>query len=198
MMLPRARFAFAAVILAAAAVLVAFLQTIDPGISHALNGISHAVANTFSSVGHLVADTLNRHPSETAFSIASVVIQPLAVKTKDAWTMLGCSNAHGYNLIAQGELDSYLDGRVRKVVVESIRAYIERKLAAAKKDKGPKRTEKATAARMEQYANGVEPPRRGKQRKPAPAPIASPAPDAATSAEPSSPLRHAEQHIAAE
>jgi hypothetical protein len=147
-MSPEARFAFAVAI--SAATIVALFQIFDP--------------NSLTGIGHAIADILGRHP----FEMATIVIQPLAVKTKDAWTMLGCSNAHGYNLIAQGELDSYLDGRVRKVTVESIRAYIERKLAAAKKHKGPKRTEKATAARMKQYANGVEPPRRGKQRKSAP------------------------------
>ncbi|SRR5258708_238690 len=131
-MSPQARFALAAI-------LVVFFQIIDPA-------ISHAAANAFSSIGHLVADTLIRHTFETTFSIATVVIQPLAVKTKDAWTMLGCSNAHGYVLIKKGEIDSYLEGRIRKVTVASIQAYIERKLAAAKKDTTPVRTEKATAA----------------------------------------------------
>jgi hypothetical protein len=140
MILPRARFAFAAAILAiAAAVAVAFLQIIDLA-------ISHTVVDAFSSIGFVIADMLGRHTFETTFSIATVVIQPLAVKTKDAWTMLGCSNAHGYVLIKKGEIDSYLEGRIRKVTVASIQAYIERKLAAAKKDTTPVRTEKATAA----------------------------------------------------
>jgi hypothetical protein len=173
MMLPRARFAFAAVIPAAAAVLVAFLQTIDPDISHALNGISHAVADTFSSVGHLVADSLSWHPLKTTFGVASVVIQPLAVKTRDAWTMLGCSNAHGYKLIAEGQIDSYLNGRIRLVTVASVQAYVEKQVAAAKKDKGPKRTEQATAASVARRA----------ERKAA-APITSPPPVAAEEATP--------------
>jgi hypothetical protein len=42
--------------------------------------------------------------------LATVVIQPLAVKSSDAWTMLGISRTHGYKLIADG--DSSLEGRI--------------------------------------------------------------------------------------
>jgi hypothetical protein len=42
--------------------------------------------------------------------------------------MLGCGNTHGYALLARGELESFLDGRSRKITVSSIRAYIERHL----------------------------------------------------------------------
>jgi hypothetical protein len=85
-----------------------------------------------------------------SYSLATVV--PLAVPTRVAWEMLGISNAYGYKLLADGELDSYLEGRVRKVVVASLHAYMERKLAAAKKDKGPPRTEAATAASVARRA----------------------------------------------
>jgi hypothetical protein len=78
---------------------------------------------------------------------SSSPIEPLAVKTKTAWAMLDCSNAHGWELINRGELESYKEGRIRKVVVASIHRYIERKLAAAK-ETGPARTEKATAVRI--------------------------------------------------
>jgi excisionase family DNA binding protein len=37
-----------------------------------------------------------------------------------------------YELIRTGELTSYLDGRRRLITTESIKAYVERKLAAAK------------------------------------------------------------------
>jgi hypothetical protein len=37
-----------------------------------------------------------------------------------------------YQLIEDGELETYLEGRSRKVVVASIDAYIERKLKAAR------------------------------------------------------------------
>ena len=67
---------------------------------------------------------------------------PLVVKPKTAWKMLACSNTRGYELIAAGELDSFLDGSSRKITVESIRRYIARRLAPAvssTKDTEPRR-----------------------------------------------------------
>jgi hypothetical protein len=55
--------------------------------------------------------------------------EPLVVKPKVAWKLLGCSNTRGYELLAAGELDSFLDGRSRKITIESIRHYIARRLA---------------------------------------------------------------------
>jgi len=43
--------------------------------------------------------------------------------------MLNCGNTRLYELIGAGELDSFLDGRSRKITVESIQRYIERQLA---------------------------------------------------------------------
>ena len=57
-------------------------------------------------------------------------IEPLVVKPKVAWRMLDCGNTRGYQLIAAGELESYRDGRSRKITVASIKRYIERRLAA--------------------------------------------------------------------
>ena len=54
----------------------------------------------------------------------------LVVKPKVAWRLLACSNTRGYELIAAGEIDSFLDGRSRKITVDSIRPYVERRLAA--------------------------------------------------------------------
>ena len=54
----------------------------------------------------------------------------LVVKPKVAWKMLGCGNTRGYELIKAKELDSFLDGRSRKITVESIRRYIALRLAA--------------------------------------------------------------------
>ena len=58
---------------------------------------------------------------------------PLVVKPKLAWKMLQCSNTRGYELINAGELDSYLDGRSRKITVESIERYIAQRLELAKR-----------------------------------------------------------------
>jgi excisionase family DNA binding protein len=49
--------------------------------------------------------------------------------------MLGCSNSTGYELLAAGELESYTVGRARRVTVESIHAYVARRLA---RRRGPK------------------------------------------------------------
>jgi hypothetical protein len=55
-------------------------------------------------------------------------ITPLIVKPKVAWKLLGCSNTRGYELLAAGELDSFLDGRSRKITVESIYRYVRQRL----------------------------------------------------------------------
>ncbi len=56
--------------------------------------------------------------------------KPLVVKPNVAWQLLSCSNTKGYELLAAGELDSFLDGRSRKITIASIEAYIARHLAA--------------------------------------------------------------------
>lgn len=55
--------------------------------------------------------------------------EPLVVKPRIAWHMLNCSNTRGYELLAAGELESFKDGRSRKIMVASIKSYIARKLA---------------------------------------------------------------------
>jgi hypothetical protein len=53
---------------------------------------------------------------------------PLVVKPKVAWKMLACSNTRGYQLLATGELQSFKDGKSRKILVASIEDYIKRRL----------------------------------------------------------------------
>jgi len=53
---------------------------------------------------------------------------PLVVRPKGARRMLNCGQTRLYELIAAGELDSFLDGRSRKITVESIFRYIRRRL----------------------------------------------------------------------
>jgi len=53
---------------------------------------------------------------------------PLVVKPRDARRMLACGTTRLYELIATGELESFLDGRSRKITVESIRCYITQRL----------------------------------------------------------------------
>lgn len=59
-----------------------------------------------------------------------VEVEPLVVKPKVAWQMLGCGNTRGYELLAAGELESYRDGRSRKITVASIKAYVARHLSS--------------------------------------------------------------------
>ncbi len=58
--------------------------------------------------------------------------EPLLVRPRDAWRLLSCGNTHGYELLNAGELETFLDGRSRKITVASIRAYIARKLEATR------------------------------------------------------------------
>jgi hypothetical protein len=63
--------------------------------------------------------------------------------------MLACSNTRGYELLNAGELESFLDGRSRKITVESIRRYIARRLAPTDND----------------VSTNAQPRRRGRPRK---------------------------------
>jgi hypothetical protein len=45
--------------------------------------------------------------------------------------MLGIGLTRIYGMLAVGELTSYLDGRSRKILVSSLHAYVQRRLAAA-------------------------------------------------------------------
>lgn len=67
---------------------------------------------------------------------------PLLVKPREAWRLLNCSNTRGYELIAAKELESFLDGRSRKITMKSIHQYIERRLARSlETDKRPSKSE---------------------------------------------------------
>jgi excisionase family DNA binding protein len=59
-------------------------------------------------------------------------IEPLAVPPRVAWHLLGCGNTHGYELLDAGELESYRDGRSRRITMQSIKDYIARRIAASR------------------------------------------------------------------
>jgi excisionase family DNA binding protein len=61
-------------------------------------------------------------------------LEPLVVKPRVAWKLLGCGNTRGYELLAAGELESFKDGRSRKITVASVKAYVARQLDAAKSE----------------------------------------------------------------
>jgi hypothetical protein len=56
----------------------------------------------------------------------------LVVSPNTAMRLLDCSRESLYRLINSEELDSYCEGRSRKIVLESIQAHIKRRLAAAR------------------------------------------------------------------
>ena len=55
----------------------------------------------------------------------------IAVPPREASRMLSLSMSKIYELLRNGELDSYSDGKARRVIVASIHAYVERRLAAS-------------------------------------------------------------------
>lgn len=55
-------------------------------------------------------------------------VEPLVVSPKTAWRLLGCGNTRGYQLLAEGEIESYKDGGSRRITMASIRAHVARKL----------------------------------------------------------------------
>jgi excisionase family DNA binding protein len=54
------------------------------------------------------------------------------VSPRQACRLLNIGNTHLYALIKNGELESYLEGRSRKVTMRSIRARHERQLVATR------------------------------------------------------------------
>src|SRR5262252_5962179 len=67
--------------------------------------------------------------------------EPYVVKPREACRLLACGTTRLYELIGAGEIDSFLDGRSRKIAVESIRRYIARRFPAnaASTEPQPKR-----------------------------------------------------------
>jgi excisionase family DNA binding protein len=59
-------------------------------------------------------------------------LEPLIVKPREACKMLSCSHKKLYQLLADGELESFKDGRSRKITVASIKRRIARQLASAR------------------------------------------------------------------
>jgi len=58
--------------------------------------------------------------------------KPLVVKPRGACVLLGCGMTYLYELINAGEIESFKDGKSRKITTASIDAYIARHLEASK------------------------------------------------------------------
>jgi excisionase family DNA binding protein len=58
--------------------------------------------------------------------------EPLVVSPQRGRKMLDVGNTRFYELIAAGEIESYKDGKSRKITVASIKAYIARRIQASR------------------------------------------------------------------
>jgi hypothetical protein len=58
--------------------------------------------------------------------------QALVVSPRRARRMLDCGNTRLYELIAAQELETYKDGKSRKITVESIKNYVARRIEASR------------------------------------------------------------------
>ena len=63
--------------------------------------------------------------------------EPIVVSPRRAQQLLDVGHSRLYELLSQGELQSYKDGKSRKIVVASIKEYVARKLAAASENGQP-------------------------------------------------------------
>jgi len=55
--------------------------------------------------------------------------EPLAVPPRVAFKMLSVGTTKGYDLLARGELESFVDGHMRRITIASINAYVARRVA---------------------------------------------------------------------
>jgi excisionase family DNA binding protein len=76
----------------------------------------------------------------TGVSVGVTELGPLVVRPKGARRMLNCGQTRLYELIAAGELDSFRDGRSRKITLESIHRYIRRRLEQTASGRGKDKT----------------------------------------------------------
>jgi len=54
---------------------------------------------------------------------------PIVASPNQAMTVIQVSRKKLYQLINAGELESYTEGKSRRITVKSIKAYVERRLA---------------------------------------------------------------------
>jgi excisionase family DNA binding protein len=75
-------------------------------------------------------------------------IDALAVPAKKAAPAIGVGMTRLYELIKAGEIESYRDGKARKIVVASLKAYVQRQIVAEAAKARIGWTDRATEARM--------------------------------------------------
>jgi excisionase family DNA binding protein len=75
-------------------------------------------------------------------------IDPLAISPKKARALLDVGLTRLYQLIGSGEIDSFRDGKSRKIVFASLKAYIARQIEAESTKPQKGWTHRATQARL--------------------------------------------------
>jgi excisionase family DNA binding protein len=106
-------------------------------------------------------------PSPTFWNVESIMspsskpdeLAALVVSPKNGAVILGIGLTQVYKLINAREVESYRDGKSRKIVVASLKAYVERQIAAEATKQRPRWTDRATEARIAKRA-GLLPRRR--------------------------------------
>jgi excisionase family DNA binding protein len=98
-------------------------------------------------------DTMTSTPS--AGPASPDAIYPLVVRPREACRLLAVGNTRLYQLIGNGELETYLDGRSRRITIGSIRAYIARRLTStASTRSGPLRARRRGRPRKQHSLAG--------------------------------------------
>jgi excisionase family DNA binding protein len=77
--------------------------------------------------------------------------EPLLVKPKQACRLLSCGNTRLYELLNSGEIASFRDGGSRKIVMASLKNFIERRLSTPSRQ--AKRTKEARRSQLEGKAD---------------------------------------------
>ncbi len=54
-------------------------------------------------------------------------VEPLVVRVRDACRLLSCSQTRIYELMASGEIEAFRDGGSRRVLMSSVKQYIDRR-----------------------------------------------------------------------
>jgi excisionase family DNA binding protein len=83
----------------------------------------------------LICSWFTKHTDKSMHPVTDFSGDPLVVRPEQARRLLACGRAALYEMINNGELDSYKDGAVRKITMESLRRFIERKLRESREQK---------------------------------------------------------------
>jgi excisionase family DNA binding protein len=73
-------------------------------------------------------------------------IEPLVVTPREACVLLNIGNTRLYHLISTKQIDSYNEGRARRIPMASIKAYLARCLAESMGKRGRGRPRKIISA----------------------------------------------------